>query len=240
MSISGQVALVTGAGRGIGRAIALRLAHAGVRVVLAARSEQELAATEKEILAAGGQALSLPTDVTDPLSVNRLLVKMEEGWGPPDILINNAGIAIFADIQSCSPQDWARMYEVNVLGVLRLVQGILPSMLSRGRGRIVMIASTASHKAYRNQGGYCASKHALLGFCRVLLEELRGTDIRVNVISPGGVDTLLARSTRSDQVSDEYMSPYEVAEAVHFVLTSEGIGTIDEIVIRRQKAAPAL
>jgi len=132
------------------------------------------------------------------------------------------------------------MYEVNVLGALRLTQAVLPSMLKWNEGRIVMIASTASHKAYPSQAGYCASKGALLAFSRVLLEELKGTGVRVHVVSPGGVDTELARSTRDASVANEYMEPREVANTVLFLLQSHSLGTVDEIILRRHQASPML
>ena len=240
MSVEGQVALITGAGRGIGRATALRLSKAGAKVILAARSEAEISEVQSIISKSGGTALSVPTDVTDAAAVRRLVQAGLDRWGGVDLLINNAGVALFDPILSSTEEQWRRMFDVNVLGAVRLVQEVLPHMLEARKGRIVMVASTASHKAYRNQAGYVASKHALLGFSRVLMEELRGMDVTVHLVSPGGVDTALARSNRDSSVTEEYMDPEEVAEAVHFICANRGLGTVDEIILRRRKASPML
>jgi len=211
-----------------------------MRVALGARTLEQIEEIASCIRTSGGKALAVRLDVTEPDSISTAVSQVEQHFGPVEILINNAGMAHFDDILCAQALHWREMFEVNVIGQLQVTQRVLPSMLRQNRGHVVMIASTSSHRAYAKQAGYCASKHALLGFSRVLLEELRETHVRVHLISPGGVNTDLARSTREDHVTEQYMDPKEVAESVHFVLQYHSMGTIDEIVLRRHKSSPML
>jgi NADP-dependent 3-hydroxy acid dehydrogenase YdfG len=175
-----RVALVTGASSGIGAATARRLAADGFQVVLAARRADRLAAIAAEI---GGRAM--PLDITDADAVARFATDI----GPCDVLVNNAGGAFDgATVATADPADWARMYEVNVLGTLRVTQALLPTLRERA-GTIVTITSTAGFVAYEGGGGYVAAKHAEHALAATLRLELSGEPVRVVEIAPGMVKT---------------------------------------------------
>jgi len=140
-------------------------------------------------------------------------------------------------VADTTPDDFLRLYQTNVVGAVTMTQAVLPDMLSRKWGRIVNLCSTASHRGYKGQAAYVASKHALLGFTKVLAEETRGKGIRVHAVSPGGVNTTMVDG-RADIVREDYMDPDEIARFIVFLLSLEGIATTDEIVIRRDKAEP--
>jgi len=131
--------------------------------------------------------------------------------GPVDILVNNAGVARFAPVAEAKEQDWRTMFEVNLLGALLCTQAVLPSMMERRRGWIINISSSAGIKGYVNQSGYCASKHGLLGFSKVLALETQPYGIRVHAICPGAVDTRMARTHRNIDDPGDWMQPEEVA-----------------------------
>jgi len=228
-------ALVSGAGRGIGRSIALRFAAAGARVAALARTRSELEAVAGE--APAGAVLPIEADVSRPEAVAEAVRTARERLGPIYVLVNNAAVFLHKPIVETANEDWLRLYQVNVLGAVMLTRALLPEMLLRKEGRIINICSTASHRGYAEQSAYCASKHALLGFTKVLAEETRGTGVRVHAISPGGVNTAFVRQ-RKDVDFSEYMDPDEVAEVALFLAGSTGIATIDEVVVRRIGAEP--
>jgi len=158
--------------------------------------------------------------------------------GPVDILVNNAGIARFAPVLEAKVEDWQAMLDVNLIGPLLCTQAVLPSMIERMRGWIINIASSSSVKGYPDQSGYCASKHALLGFAKVLALETRNTGVRVHCICPGGVDTELAGMNPSFGDRADLMKPEEVADVVVFLASQGGVAMIDNVVMRRYKATP--
>ena len=237
--LTGNVALVTGAGRGIGRAIALRLARAGAAVAVLARTASEVEETARQAIEMGGRALPLTADVSHEGAVQDAVGRCEQELGEVDILVNNAGVFHHAPIEETPVEVWHRLMDVNLLGTVLCVRAVLPGMRRRNRGRIINIASSAGRKGYPRQSAYCASKHAQIGFTRVLAEELHGTGIRVHVVNPGGVDTRLVRDHRDDVDVSEYMQPEEIAEAVTFLATQGGMATIDELNIRRAAARPS-
>jgi len=238
MTFDDKVVLVTGAGRGIGRAIALAFAARGAAVGVAARSEDEINAVAAEIAATGGRARALPCDVASRDSVVAAVATLKNAFGPVDILVNNAGLARFAPILETRQEDWEVMFAVNTRALLFAAQAVLPQMIERRAGVIITVASAAGHKPYPRQAGYVASKHAAVGFSKVLALETQAYGIRVHVVNPGGVDTKLVREQRDDVDFSQYMKPEEVANAVLFLAGLDGIGTVDELTLRRAPTTP--
>lgn len=187
--LDGKVALVTGAGRGIGKSIAIKLSEAGARVVLAARTGSELDAVEKEIQSKNGTALAVVADVSDERDVENLVKRTEESMGAIDILVNNAGIGYFAQVVEMSTSDFDEMFATNMRGVFLCTKAVLPVMIHRRSGDIINIASLAGRNAFIGGSGYAATKWALIGFARSLMLEVREYDIRVITLCPGSVDT---------------------------------------------------
>lgn len=186
-----KVVLVTGASRGIGRAIALRFAREGADLVLAARDRAELQGLESEILALGRRCLVVPTDLRQPDDIEALARQAEGYFGQVDILINNAGVGYWAPVTELDLDQYEEMFEVNMRAVFLLTKAVLPPMLARGEGHIVNIASTSSRWTYPEGTLYCASKFAVLGFNEALAKELRTTGVRVTAVCPGQVNTYL-------------------------------------------------
>lgn len=188
-ALADRIAVVTGAGRGIGRAIALELARQGADVVVAARTRSEIASVSTDIERMGRKSLAIEADVSVEKDVRRFAERTLKEFGGVDILINNAGIGVFANVLDLETSDMDRMWEVNVRGVFLCTRAFLPSMIERRSGDIVNISSLAGRNAFVGGAGYCATKWALIGFGRSLMLEVRKHNIRVVTICPGSVDT---------------------------------------------------
>jgi NAD(P)-dependent dehydrogenase (short-subunit alcohol dehydrogenase family) len=184
-----RTALITGAGKGIGAAIALALAEAGHRVALAARTEADLTRLAERIRAQGGEATAVVCDVTDPAAVAEAVAAAERGLGPVTILVNNAGAAGSHKFLGHPDALWERMLAVNLTSVYHVTKAVLPSMLAAEWGRVINVASVASKVGGKYVAAYTASKHGVLGLTRALAVELVGHNITVNAICPGYVDT---------------------------------------------------
>jgi NAD(P)-dependent dehydrogenase (short-subunit alcohol dehydrogenase family) len=180
-----RVALVTGGGRGIGRAIALAFAREGAHVAVAARSRAEIEAVAAEARALGRKGIAVPCDVTDRGQVDAAVRQTAEALGPVRILVNNAGIAISAKLTDLDDALWARHLDVNLTGAFYASRAVLPGMLAARWGRIINVASIAGRQGFPYVAAYVASKHGLLGLTRALAMEVAATGVTVNAICPG-------------------------------------------------------
>ena len=187
--LAGQVALITGASRGIGLAIARALAADGADLCLAATRADGLARADAELADMPGARHLEVLDITDRAAVRAAVERTLARFGRIDILVNNAGIHIARGFLDHDPADFQRLLDVNLFGVIHMTQAVLPGMLERGSGRIINIASTAGRWGSRNQAGYNTSKHAVLGLTRCVALEVAARGITVNAICPGFVDT---------------------------------------------------
>lgn len=240
--LNGQVALVTGASRGIGRAIALAFAREGAKVAAAARNESELRQLSDEINGMGGTAVPVCLDLRSEESIKNAVREVTSTLGPIDILVNNAGVMSLKKIVDTPTEVWDEIMSTNVRGVFLMCREVLPSMIQRKKGRIINIGSLAGRRGYDEQGAYCASKHALVGFSKVLAIETQKFGIRVHVLSPGGVLTDLSRDLRASrgepEDSPEWMTPEEVAKAALYLCTQDGAAMTDELCLRRFASEP--
>jgi 3-oxoacyl-[acyl-carrier protein] reductase len=236
--LEGRCAIVTGASRGIGRSIALVLARNGAAVSLAARTEADLQAVQREIEAFGGRASSLVADVSRESDVVRLVESTVAWLGHLDIVVNNAGIGIFGPLAETTAEQWDRIMAVNARGPFLLCRESIPHLRRQGGGFIINIASVVAVKAYANQAAYGASKHALLGMSKALAREVQPAGIRVHVLCPGGVDTQLVGQARPDLDQSVLIQPEEIADWVLFLVTRRGNAVVDEIDVRRAASTP--
>jgi 3-oxoacyl-[acyl-carrier protein] reductase len=191
-TLAGQTALVTGAGSGIGREIALALARSGAAVAIAGRRAERLRAVAGEIDALGASSLSLPADVRDRSAVQQLVATVEREWQHLDILIHNAAAFARGAVVDLDPQAWDDVLATNLTGPFLLTRAALPGMIQRRRGSIVFVSSTSGKRGDAGMSAYSASKFGLMGLAHSLLYEVRPHDIRVIVVSPSAIDTGIA------------------------------------------------
>ena len=236
--LAGKVAIVTGASRGIGRAISLALAKESSIVVLAARSIQQLQITAEQVTLAGGTAHVVHVELTEEQSICNLIQVVNEKLGRLDILVNNAGVTHSAQLEQTSTEDWQRCISINARAPFILCREALPLLKKSPEAYIINISSVVGIKGYPLQSAYTASKHALRGMTMSLAEELRGTNVRVHLLCPGGVDTDMVGRVRPDIAKDELIKPEEIAELVLYLLTHKGNAIVDELRIRRATSSP--
>jgi 3-oxoacyl-[acyl-carrier protein] reductase len=230
--LSGQVAVVTGAGRGIGAAIARKLALLGSSVVLCGRTMKPLQAMASEIARdGGGQAKVMQCDVSNLESVQALTAFVEKSFGRIDILVNNAGVGSFAaPLHQLTPEEWEKVLNTNLRGVYYCIRSFAPMMIRAKTGHIVNISSLAGKNALPNGAAYAASKWGLNGLSYSVAEELRAHNIRVAVVCPGSVDTELSPHTGKDP--SKMLKPDDVAHVVGMLVTQALQSFASEVLLR--------
>lgn len=233
-ALLGQVAVVTGAGRGIGHAVATALAREGATVVLAARTRQQLAAVAAEIRETGGAALAIPTDVTQDAAVEAMVEQAIAELGRLDILVTAAGVASFGPVSGTKPTDWDGMLTVNLRAVMVSCRAVLPIMTRQRRGTIINVASVAAQRAIPGAAVYTATKAGVVGFSRVLAEELRPEGVRVGVLVPGAVDTPLWDSIPGSPDRSRMLRPADVARAAVLMASLPPGATLEELTLLPQ------
>jgi len=232
--LSGQVALVTGAGRGIGRAVAMAFAREGARVVLAARSARELSAVQREIEAAGGAALAVPTDVRQEPAVAALISRALAEHGRIDCLVTAAGLAAFASVADIKTEEWDQLMAVNLRGAFLSCRAVLPTMMAQRRGTIINIGSVVTSRALPGSAAYSATKYGVLGFSRVLAEEMRSHGVRVGVLSAGATDTPLWDAVAAPPDRSRMLQPEQIAEAALFMASVPAGASLEELTLLPQ------
>ena len=223
MRLRGRTALVTGAGRGIGRSIALRFAEEGARVALVARTAPELEETARLAQEAGSQSLAIPADVTAPGSARECVRRAEETLGPIDVLVNNAGVFIWQPFLELTPEDWNLVISTNLTGAANFCRAVLPGMVARRRGRIVHVASVHGIRGDANVTAQSAAKFGLIGLTQSLAREFREHNIAVNAVCPGAVENRLEEegtATRRAPLSEK-LWPRDVARTVVFLASDD-------------------
>ncbi|HNR30044.1 MAG TPA: SDR family oxidoreductase [Candidatus Hydrogenedentes bacterium] len=233
-----KTALITGAGRGIGRGIALAFAREGCRVALVARTLDELNETTQLAADLGGEAFPCVCDVAAPSQVDNAVNMVLHRFGHIDILVNNAGYACFKPFTEIAIDEWRHTLDVNLTGPFLVTQAVLPSMIARRSGRIINVSSVAGLKPIAEQSAYCASKFGLNGFSLALALELRAYDIAVHALCPGGVATRLADEAMPERDKADWMTPEDVAQAALYLATLSPRATTDVLHIRRFDSTP--
>lgn len=231
-ALEGKTAIVTGAGRGIGRAIARAFAAEGATVVLAARSRADLAAVAAEIREAGGRALAIPADVTQDATVEALVEEaLAGGDNRIDILVTSAGLASFGPVAETKPADWDAMLSLNLRAAIMCCRAVLPTMIRQRSGTILNLSSIASKRVLPGSAVYTACKAGLAAFSRVLAEELRPHGVRVGVLVPGAVDTPIWDAIGSAPPRDKMLRPEDVARAAVLMATLPPHASLEELTL---------
>jgi NAD(P)-dependent dehydrogenase (short-subunit alcohol dehydrogenase family) len=229
--LAGQVAIITGAGRGIGAAIANSLASMGAVAVLCGRTREPLESAAKTISQDGGEAKVAPCDVTDLGAVEELAKQVNASYGRVDILVNNAGIGSFGGpLHQMSPDSWDNVLNTNLRGVYYCIRAFAPAMIRARSGHIINISSLAGKNALPNGAAYAASKWGLNGLSYSVAEELRAHNIRVAVICPGSVDTDLSPHAGKDP--RKMLKPEDVAHVVGMLVTQAPESFASEVLLR--------
>jgi 3-oxoacyl-[acyl-carrier protein] reductase len=229
-----KVAIITGASKGIGKAIALRLAKLNYNIVIVGRDKQSLKNLKAEIKKVGKKCLAIKADLGLESSPAMIINDTIRHFGQVDVLVNNAGLSHSGPISETDIETWNKLFIVNARAPFFLCREAIPVLKKSKNPVIINIGSVVSFKGYINQSVYSASKHALAGFTKVLAKEVQEDGISVHLISPGGVDTEMVREMRPDIDHDQLIQPEEIAEIVEFLVTRKGKGTIDHFYIRRK------
>lgn len=236
VSIAGKVTIVTGASSGIGRAAARRFAAEGAKLVLVARSADKLEALAKEL---GGETLAIPADLSKPADVERVVAEAEAHFGRIDILFANAGSYVTGNVAEGDPDEWDRVIGVNVNSVFRMVRAVLPGMIARRSGDIVVTSSISGHQAIHWEPVYSATKHAVQSFVHGVRRQVAPHNVRVGALAPGIVLNELwgindPREIERRAEAHEGLRSEDIAEALLFMVTRPPNATIRDLVILPQ------
>ena len=239
--LTGRVALVTGASSGIGEATAVALAEAGAAVAIGARRTDRLESLAARLRDGGARVLPLKLDVGDEQACADAVARTTEEFGAVDVLVNNAGVMLLGTIAGADPEDWRRMLETNVLGVMYMTHAVLDGMVERGSGDIVNMSSVAGRQARKGAGVYNASKWAVNAFSESLRQEVTGRGVRVSLVEPGAVATELrdhitqpdAKAAADRMVTDmRALQSEDIARAVLYVVCQPPHVAVNEVLVR--------
>lgn len=240
-SLKDKVAIVTGASSGIGEATAVALAQQGAKVAIVARRSDRLEALAQRIKTNGGEVLSITADVTDEAQVRDFVSQTKTHWGQVDILINNAGVMLLGMIDGANTEDWRRMMNINVLGLMYATHAVLPLMKAQGQGHIVNLSSVAGRVANAGSGVYNASKWAVNAFSEALRKEVYQNNIRVTIVEPGLVATELPTHITDTGAKERAAGFYgslknldseDIAAAIVYATSQPPHVNVNEILIR--------
>jgi len=222
MKFEGRVVLVTGAGRGIGRSIALRFAEEGADVAMVSRTEDQLAETARQVEAHGRRAQAIPADITLPGAPEACVAATESGLGPIDVLVNNAGVFVWRPFLKLSPDEWDRVIATNLTAAAAFCRAALARMVERRRGRIVNVASIHGMRGDANVAAQSAAKFGLIGLTQSLAREFRSHNVAINAVSPGTVEN---KKDEGDALHTEPLAeklwPRDIAKAVLFLASDD-------------------
>jgi 3-oxoacyl-[acyl-carrier protein] reductase len=228
--LEGKIALITGASRGIGLAIAKSLGRLGAHLSVCARDAKKLESAARELEREATKVLAIAADVSRPGDIASLVQKTTQSLGPIEILVNNAGIGYFGPAQEAAEANWDSVLDTNLKSVFLLSKAVAPGMIERRSGHIINIASLAGKNAFAGGGIYCASKWGLLGLTQCMAEDLRGYGIRVSAVCPGSVATDFGPHTGKDP--RKLLQPEDIAHAVETLVTQAPQSFISEILLR--------
>jgi 3-oxoacyl-[acyl-carrier protein] reductase len=228
--LEGKVAVITGANRGIGFAIAQRLGEMGAKLSICARDAQVLEAATSQLRAAAPAVFEMQVDVTRAEQISSFIQTTRKSLGPIDILVNNAGVGWFGPTQEATEENWDTVLDTNLKSVFLVSKAVAPSMIERKTGHIINIASLAGKNAFKNGGVYCASKWGLMGLTECMAEDLRQYGIRVSAICPGTVATDFRPHTGKDPA--KLLQSEDIAHAVAMIVTQSPQSFMSEILIR--------
>ncbi len=229
-----QVVLIVGGSGGIGQACADLFAKAGAKVVLAARNKSKAEEKAKEINDRGGEAYVIEVDVTDLASVSSMAREVEEDLGQIDVLVNAFGLGLIQPLLDVKPDDAKEVFDVNVFGTFLVTQAVVRYMATNKKGRVIMFPGILGKAVMKNSSAYSASKYAITGFTKALVEELRRGNVKFSLLYLGGVDTEFWNNPKVDMrvQKDKMLTPQEVAKAVYYAASQPGQSVLNEIVIQ--------
>jgi 3-oxoacyl-[acyl-carrier protein] reductase len=229
-----KVALLTGASKGIGKTIAIKLAQIGYDLLIVGRNRNQMLQTQNEAERYNIMCFIFEADLAKAETASQIIQEVIRVFGKLDVVINNAGVANSMPIKDTSLEMWDKIFSVNARAPFFICKEAIPYLKQSSKPVIINIGSVVDFKGYANQSAYASSKHALAGFSKVLAKEVQDDSILVHLISPGGVNTEMVREMRPDIDTEKLIQPEEIAELIEFLLTRKGKGTIDHLYIRRQ------
>jgi len=231
--LAGKIAIVTGSSSGIGKAIALTFAEEGACVVVAARRQHLCEQTVKQIREKGGEAMAIPTDVTDESQVERLITETVKRYGRLDLLVNNAGIGGGGPIENTSTETFDLVLNTNLRGTFFCCRAGFRQMKQNGGGTIINMSSVAGVQAWAGTGTYSASKHGIMALTRSLADEGRPYKIKVSAICPGGVADELVDASPEEILRSQKISPYDIAATAVYLATLGPYAVVHQIIVDR-------